>query len=164
MSGSSFDLKFYVLPGGIFIANNKERLDEYKRLGTVAKPFGIETYVLGPEETKKVYPLMNVEDIYGTLYSPGDGTIDPNGLCQALTRAATRAGHQVLEGIPVTNIETEATSFGRTRVVGVDTPYGSIKTKHVVNCTGVWANYIADMVIIRALLYAVFSVTFSENR
>ena len=82
--------------GGIFIANNKERLDEYKRLGTIAKAFDIETYVLGPEETKKVYPLMNVDDIYGTLFSPADGTIDPNGLCQALTRSATRAGAQVL--------------------------------------------------------------------
>ena len=91
------DLTDFVLlnAGGIFIANNKERLDEYKRLGTIAKPFGIETYVLSPEETKKLYPLMNVDDIYGTLYSPGDGTIDPNGLCQALTRSATRAGCKV---------------------------------------------------------------------
>ena len=64
-------------------------------MGTIAKPFGIETYVLSPEETKKLYPLMNVDDIYGTLYSPGDGTIDPNGLCQALTRSATRAGCKV---------------------------------------------------------------------
>ena len=86
---------FLLNAGGIFIANNKERLDEYKRLGTIAKPFGIETYVLSPEETKKLYPLMNVDDIYGTLYSPGDGTIDPNGLCQALTRSATRAGCKV---------------------------------------------------------------------
>ena len=94
---SKMDLTDFVLlnAGGIFIANNKERLDEYKRLGTIAKPFGIETYVLSPEETKKLYPLMNVDDIYGTLYSPGDGTIDPNGLCQALTRSATRAGCKV---------------------------------------------------------------------
>ena len=38
---------------------------------------------------------MNVSDIYGTLYSPGDGTINPDGLCQALTRAAKRAGAKV---------------------------------------------------------------------
>ena len=31
-------------------------------------------------------------------------------------------------------------------MVEVETPFGNIKTKHVVNCTGVWANYIADMV------------------
>ena len=81
--------------GGIFIANNKERLDEYQRLGTIAKAFNIESHVLGPEETKKLYPLMNVDDIYGTLYSPRDGTINPDGLCQALTRAAKRAGAKV---------------------------------------------------------------------
>ena len=55
----------------------------------------MESYVLGPEETKKLYPLMNVNDIYGTLYSPQDGTIDPHGLCSALSRAATRKGAKV---------------------------------------------------------------------
>jgi len=39
---------------------------------------------------------MNVNDIYGTLYSPADGTIDPAGYCTALTRAATRLGAKVL--------------------------------------------------------------------
>lgn len=52
----------------------------------------------------------------------------------------------MLEGVPVTDIKTEATWLGRRRVVDVETPYGNIKTKHVVNCTGVWANYIAAMV------------------
>ena len=72
--------------GGLFIANNKERLEEYKRLHTIGKVMGVDSYVLGPEETKKLYPLMNVSDIYGTLYSPKDGTIDPHGLCTALSR------------------------------------------------------------------------------
>jgi len=53
--------------GGLFIANNKERLEEYKRLHTIGKVMGIDSYVLSPEETKKLYPLMNVDDIYGTL-------------------------------------------------------------------------------------------------
>ena len=72
--------------GGLFIANNKERLEEYKRLHTIGKVFGVESHVLSPDETKKLYPLMNVDDIYGTLYSPLDGTIDPHGLCTALSR------------------------------------------------------------------------------
>jgi glycine/D-amino acid oxidase-like deaminating enzyme len=48
----------------------------------------------------------------------------------------------------VTNIRTENSTFNTKRVVEVETPYGAIKTKHVVNCTGAWANYISDMVII----------------
>ncbi|GIX90708.1 sarcosine dehydrogenase, mitochondrial [Caerostris extrusa] len=65
--------------GGLFIANSKERLNEYKRLMTIGKAFGIESHILSPSETKKLYPLMNVSDLYGTLYSPGDGTVDPAG-------------------------------------------------------------------------------------
>ena len=65
-------------------------------LYSIAKAFDIDSHVLSPEETKKLYPLMNVSDIYGTLYSPGDGTINPDGLCQALTRSAKRAGAKVI--------------------------------------------------------------------
>ena len=110
--------------GGLFIANNKERMEEYRRLYTMGKVLGIESHLLSPEETKvdieplfrkrhsfpkssrfrgprfmwprftcvllhrrkiyllrlqiftecaffqRLYPLMNVDDIYGTLYSP----------------------------------------------------------------------------------------------
>ena len=38
---------------------------------------------------------MNASDIYGTLYSPADGTIDPNGICQATTRYAKQKGAKV---------------------------------------------------------------------
>ena len=37
-------------------------------------------------------------------------------------------------------------SFNSRKVVGVETKYGTIKTKHVVNCTGAWSNDIANMV------------------
>ena len=63
-------------------------MHEYNRLHTLGKVFGIESEVLSPEDTKKLYPLMNVDDIYATLYSPQDGTIDPNGFCNALTKFA----------------------------------------------------------------------------
>jgi len=51
--------------------------------------------LLSPEETKHLYPLMNVDDIYGSLFSPSDETMEPNGLCHGLTRAATKAGAKV---------------------------------------------------------------------
>ena len=57
------------------------------------------SHVLSPNETKDVYPLMNVDDLYGTLYSPGDGTIDPAGWATTLTRAAKNRGAQVAKTI-----------------------------------------------------------------
>ncbi|XP_033643336.1 sarcosine dehydrogenase, mitochondrial-like [Asterias rubens] len=131
--------------GGLFIANNKERLDEYKRLSTLGKVYGIESHVLSPEETKKLYPLLNTEDIYGTLYSPSDGSIDPAGFCTALTRGATKRGAKVVTNCPVTGIVVGEDDFGVKRVKGVETVSGTIKTQVVVNAAGVWAPYIGKM-------------------
>lgn len=38
---------------------------------------------------------MNVDDLYGTLYVPKDGTMDPAGTCTTLTRAASARGAKV---------------------------------------------------------------------
>jgi len=140
--------------GGLFIANTKERLDEYKRLQSIGKTMGVESYVLGPSESKKLYPLMNVDDVYGCLYSPGDGTIDPHGLCTALARYATRQGAKIAENTAVTNIITKETPYGNKQVEGVETADGYIKTQCVVNCTGGWANYISNLVGIHTPLVA----------
>lgn len=61
----------------------------------LGKVYGIESYVLSPGETKELYPLMNVKDLYGTLYVPKDGTMDPAGTCTTLSRAATSRGATV---------------------------------------------------------------------
>ena len=51
--------------------------------------------MLSPAETAELYPLMRTEDIYGSVYSPQDGTIDPAGYCTALTRASKKMGAKV---------------------------------------------------------------------
>ena len=56
---------------------------------------GVTSHILTAKETKNLYPLMNTEDIYGTLYSPADGTIDPAGYCSALIKGATLRGTKV---------------------------------------------------------------------
>ena len=56
---------------------------------------GIESHILSPAEAKKLYPLMNTDDIVGALYSPSDGHIDPAGYCTALARGAKMNGAQV---------------------------------------------------------------------
>lgn len=140
--------------GGLFIANNKERLDEYKRLATIGKAFGIPSEVLSPEETKKLYPLMNVDDLYGTLYSPTDGTVDPAGFCTALARGATRRGAKVITNCSVTDIKVAEDDFGVRRVQAVETELGTIKTPLVVNCGGVWAPKISEHIQVSTPLIA----------
>jgi len=143
--------------GGLFIACNKERLDEYKRLSTMGNYFGVDSRMLSPAETKELYPILNVDDIYGAMYSPTDGTIDPAGVVNAYKRAAERLGSKFVEHCPVEGIETESYSVHgqpRRKVTGVRAQGQLIKTSVVVNCTGAWANAIADMVQIKVPLRA----------
>ena len=58
-----------------------------------------ESHVLSPSEVKKVHPLLRVDDIYGGVYSPGDGTIDPTSICNAYAKAAKKYGGGVYENV-----------------------------------------------------------------
>ena len=69
--------------GGLFIATTKERLTEYERLAQTGDYYGIESVVLSPAEAKVIHPLLNVDDVYGAMYSPTDGTLAPAGLVMA---------------------------------------------------------------------------------
>uniref|UniRef100_A0A669CLH8 Sarcosine dehydrogenase, mitochondrial n=1 Tax=Oreochromis niloticus TaxID=8128 RepID=A0A669CLH8_ORENI len=144
----------WIQNGGLFIASNKQRLDEYKRLMSLGKVYGIESHVLSPAETKDLYPLMNVDDLYGTLYVPKDGTMDPAGTCTTLTRAATARGATVIENCPVTGIQVRADDIGVKRVKAVETQHGTIETPCVVNCAGVWATKLGEMAGVKVPLIA----------
>lgn len=144
----------WIQNGGLFIASNKQRLDEYKRLMSLGKVYGIESHVLSPAETKDLYPLMNVEDLYGTLYVPKDGTMDPAGTCATLSRAASARGATVVENCPVTGIQVQTDDLGVKRVKAVETPHGTIEAPCVVNCAGVWATKLGEMAGVKVPLIA----------
>ncbi|XP_036833571.1 sarcosine dehydrogenase, mitochondrial [Oncorhynchus mykiss] len=144
----------WIQNGGLFIASNKQRLDEYKRLMSLGKVYGIESHVLSPAETKDLYPLMNVDDLYGTLYVPKDGTMDPAGTCTTLSRAATARGATVIENCPVTGIQVSTDDMGVKRVKAVETFHGTIQTPVVVNCAGVWAAKLGEMAGVKVPLVA----------
>ncbi len=138
--------------GGLFVACNKERLAEYARMGQTGTYYGIDSSVLSPAEAKEVHPLLNVDDVYGALYSPTDGTLDPTGLVTQYTKAAKALGATVVEGVRVGAVETEAVhsllAGGEARrVSGVVTADGQrVATTHVVNACGAWAGAVSAMV------------------
>ncbi|NXC22204.1 SARDH protein, partial [Corythaeola cristata] len=144
----------WVQNGGLFIASNQQRLDEYKRLMSLGKVYGVESYVLSPSQTKDLYPLMNINDLYGTLYVPKDGTMDPAGTCSTLARAATARGAMIIENCPVTGIQVRADDFGVKRVYAVETAHGTIQTPCVVNCAGVWARALGRLAGVHVPLVA----------
>ncbi|XP_059621064.1 sarcosine dehydrogenase, mitochondrial [Phlebotomus argentipes] len=134
----------FIMNGGIFIAHSDVRMDEYRRLATIGKCFDVESHILDPHETKKLFPLLDEKAFTGALYSPGDGVVDPAMLCTALTRQAVKNGGQVFEECPVLDLEVGQGFLGPQDIRGVVTPYGTIKTNTVINATGVWGRDVIE--------------------
>lgn len=95
--------------------------------------------MLSPDETVKRFPMLNRNALVGSLYSPGDGIIDPTMLCNALTKLAIQTSNaRIIEDCPVNEILTVKNEKGLKKIIGLRTEHGDIKTNCVVNATGVW--------------------------
>ncbi|XP_012238092.1 sarcosine dehydrogenase, mitochondrial [Bombus impatiens] len=132
--------------GGLYIARSNERLNEYRRLVTGSKAFGIQAHLISSQEAKELFPLLNEDIIQGAFYSSEDGVIDPTMLINALTKSAKTNGCQIIEDCPVTKILTKETIKNNKKVYAVETPYGIIKTDVVLNAAGVWSKSVANMI------------------
>ncbi|XP_017757288.1 PREDICTED: sarcosine dehydrogenase, mitochondrial [Eufriesea mexicana] len=132
--------------GGLLVARSNERLNEYRRLVTGAKAFGIQAHIISSQEAKELFPLLNENNIQGAIYSSQDGVIDPTMLINALTKSAKNNGCQIIENCPVMKILTKETIKNNKKVYGVETPYGIIKTDIVLNAAGAWSKNIANMI------------------
>eukprot|EP00040_Diaphanoeca_grandis_P010475 m.53618 g.53618 ORF g.53618 m.53618 type:complete len:908 (+) comp21791_c0_seq2:183-2906(+) len=131
--------------GGLYIAANKERLAEYKRLYQMGQYYDIESRIIGPEHIADIHPLISTEDMVGGLYSPTDGTIDPTGAVTAYSKAAKSLGGIVLENTGVAAISTKP-GFSGNQITGVTTTCGHhIKTSVIVNAAGAWANEVSKL-------------------
>ncbi|CAK1548346.1 unnamed protein product [Leptosia nina] len=137
--------------GGLFISRSKTRTEEYLRLHTLGKAFGINSEVLAPKDAQKLFPLLDPSVFEMALYSHEDGVVDPTMVCNALLKAAKSNGGKVYEECPVHDIYYKHNMLGNKEVTGVHTEKGFIKTKCVVNSGGAWGARIARFAGIPAL-------------
>src|SRR6185436_1082082 len=126
-----------------------ERLEEFKRGASMAKTFGLEVEVLGPDEIKKRYPLLETQDVVGGVYLAKDGQADPANIALALAKGARQRGVRIFEQANVTGVLVE-----NGRAAGVQTEQGLMRAEHVVNCAGMWGREVARMAGVSAPLQA----------
>ncbi len=123
--------------GSIYTAGNAERWAELQRAAASARALGAEVELCTPDDLKRVWPLLHVDDLIGGSFFAGDGQTNPADTAAALAKGARQAGAQLLENVAVTGIRT-----ADGRVTGVETEAGSIATDCVANCAGMWAREI----------------------
>ena len=135
--------------GSISVARTQGRMDELRRMISMAKSFGVEMNEIGLEEAKELWPLLSTEGLVGAVHLPYDGETVPDSTANALATGATRRGVQIIENTPVNNILTSGGA-----VSGVATARGDIRCEVVVNCAGMWAREIGLMCGVSIPLHA----------
>ncbi len=127
--------------GSLRIALNKDRVQEFQHVAEKDKILGIESYMVGPDEMKKIYPLIDTDGIAGGLFHPGDGHVDPASVTQAMAKGARQRGAEIYTHNRVVDI-TQTVSGEWV----VHTEKGDITCETIVNAAGLWTTAIGEMV------------------
>lgn len=135
--------------GSVNVAASVDRLKVYKKQLAMAKAFGVECHLITPKEAQERYPVMQIDDLHGALWLPGDGKANPADLCMSLARGARQRGVQILEDVEVTGVLTENGC-----AVGVRTSLGELRCETLVNCGGQWARQFGRLAGVNVPLFS----------
>ncbi len=127
--------------GSLELALTPERLAELHRRRDFAESWGLDGRVIDPEETVRLWPLVDRDRIVGAYHVPSDGLTDGVRVSEAQARRAIEGGARFLGDHTVTGIRTDD---GRVR--GVLTERGEVPADIVVCAAGIWGPRIGAMV------------------
>jgi glycine cleavage system aminomethyltransferase T/glycine/D-amino acid oxidase-like deaminating enzyme len=135
--------------GYLEVASNPERVEGLRRQADFARGYGIDVAQISPAEVKKLWPLLNTDDLLAGFFNPLDGRANPVDTTISLAKGARMGGAQILEDVRVTGI-----LHNNGRVTGVVTNQGEIQAEYVVNCCGIWAHEVGKMAGVNVPLQA----------
>ena len=135
--------------GGVTVARSRDRMVALQRTAAAAEAFDLECELITPQRAAELYPIMDVTDLAGAIWLPGDGRANPTDLTAALARGARRRGAVVRERTRVTGILT-----ARGAVRGVRTDDGDVEAEVVVNCAGQWAKQVGALAAVTVPLHS----------
>src|SRR3954451_15831643 len=136
------ELGVFETVGSLRIASSPESLKELQRGASRARAIGLDVEVVGPEEAVRLMPAATNESLYGAVWIPDDGAVDPHTATHALAAGAREFGLEIRTGTRLTGIELGP----RREVRAVHTEDGRIETECVVNACGIWAPQVAAIV------------------
>jgi glycine cleavage system aminomethyltransferase T/glycine/D-amino acid oxidase-like deaminating enzyme len=128
--------------GSVRIASSPDGLTDLKRSVSRASALGLSAELIGPGDVLELLPYASPTSLYGGVWIPTDGHIDPHIATHAIASAARELGVEVCTRTQVTAIR-----LGRHHEVSaVHTDDGTIETEALVNAGGIWAGQLAEMV------------------
>ena len=127
--------------GSLRIASSRDSLLELRRGVSRANAIGLDAELVGPEEARRLMPAITERELYGAVWMPGDGAVDPHIATYAVASAARELGVEIRTHTLVTGVDVRD---GRVRAV--ETEIGPIECETVINAAGMWAPRVAAMV------------------
>ena len=127
--------------GSLRIASSHDSLLELRRGVSRARAIGLDAELVGPDEARALLPAITDRELYGAVWLPGDGAVDPHIATYEFASAARELGVEIRTRTLVTGIDVRD---GRVRAV--ETQEGPIECEIVVNAAGMWAPRVAAMV------------------
>ena len=135
--------------GGVTVARTEDRMTQLRRTAAAAAAYDLECELLTPHEALDRYPVMQVDDLVGAIWLPGDGKANPTDLTSALARGARQRGARIFERVRVLDV-----TVANGRVTGVRTEAGDLEAEVVVNCAGQWAKAVGSMAGVNVPLHS----------
>ena len=129
------------LPGGLMLADDRERLDWLRMAQARGRYLGMELEIITAAEARDLFPLMEDQYFVGALFDPVEGHVDPTGVTNAYAICARNAGAEVERHTMVTDLRQRADGTW-----DVITDRGEIHAEHIVNAGGLWAREVGRMV------------------
>ncbi len=136
------ELGVFEAVGSLRIASSPESFMELRRGVSRAHGIGLDAELVGPEEVRRLMPAASPDSLFGAVWMPGDGYVDPHIATYAVASAARELGAEIRINTRVTGFELGP----RREVRAVLTDQGRIETETVVNAAGMWAPQVAAMV------------------
>ena len=126
--------------GSLRIASSRNSWLDLQRGVSRAHGIGLDAELVGPDDVRRLLPEASPEALFGAVWMPGDGYVDPHIATYAVAAAARGLGAEIRTRTLVTGI---AVRDGV--VTGVDTEHGRIDADTVVNAAGMWAPRVAAL-------------------
>jgi len=126
--------------GYMFLCTSPESWQTMQRHAGLQQSLGVPTQLLSPDEVKQRVQQLVVDDVLGATFCPTDGYSDTPTMTQALAYEAQARGVSIREHAPVVGISVE-----HGKVQAVQTPQETISTPLVINATGAYAAFVAQL-------------------
>jgi len=127
--------------GAVRLAINQDQVDWFHYVKGILDQISVACHLLGPDEIKKVHPLLNTDGVLLGAHTTGDGHTDPSGVTNAMAIGAKNRGAEIYRNNRVTDIN--ALPSGEWEVA---TENGTIVCEHLVNAAGSFCSQVAEMV------------------